>query len=327
MKIRRTRIVIAAIVLLAAPVALLLTMGCIPPAMTYQGMLTDPSGNPVSDGVYDMEFRLWDLETDAFVFTQTESVTVTNGVFDVVLGTDPILNPLPVDKFGDGFELEITVEGDTLEPRQPLYGAPYAFTLYPGAVIIDDYNADQPALTIDKDSSGSALRLEGGALESDQRSYWWISGNQVVVDTYLLDDELFVYRDHYGTTIGVYSGHTGDYNDIAIPLDIPGVLYGQTVSVEEVRIYYRVDSVGDYIDTTRLYRTTSATSSDLLVSSHMDRNSTTADDYGLTPSSPVELGSASGPLVVTFEMHWNGAGAARKIYIGMVRVTLLHEEP
>ena len=325
MKIRRTRIVTAAIILLAAPAALLMAMGCIPPAMTYQGVLTDPSGNPVADDVYDMEFRLWNLETETYVFTQTDSVTVTNGTFDVVLGSDYIVNPLPVTQFSDGFELEITVEGDTLEPRQMLYGAPYAFTLYPGAVITDEYNATYPALTIDKESGGPALRLEGGELESDQRSYWWISGNQIAVGSHLVSDNLFVYRNHYGTTIGVYSGYTGDYDNFAIPLDIPGVLYGQTVSVEEVRIYYRVDNAGDYIDTTRLHRTTSATSSDTLVTSNMDRNSTTATYYDLTPSSPVALGSASGPLVVTFEMHWSGAGAARKIYIGMVRVTLLHE--
>jgi hypothetical protein len=324
-KIRRTRIVMATIILLAAPVALLMAMGCIPPAMTYQGALTDPSGDPVSDGVYDMEFRLWDLEADAFVFTQTESVTVTNGIFDVVLGSDPILNPLPIAEFGNGFELEITVEGDTLEPRQALYGAPYAFTLYPGAVIIDDYNAGNPALTIDKDSAGPALRLEGGELETDQRSYWWISGNQIAVGTPFLVDEIFVYRNHYGTSIGVYAGHTGGYTNFAIPLDIPGMLYGQTVSVEEVRVYYRVDNAGDYIDTTRLYKTMGAGTSDLLRTDNMDRYSTTAAYYDLTPSSPVVLGSTSGPLVVTFEMHWSGAGVARKIYIGMVRVTLLHE--
>lgn len=325
MKIRRTRIVVAMIILLAAPIALLMAMGCVPPAMTYQGALTGPSGDPVSDGVYDMEFRLWDLEDDAFVFTQTESVTVTNGIFDVVLGSDPILNPLPIAKFGDGLELEITVEGDTLEPRQMLYGAPYAFTLYPGAVIIDEYNAANPALTIDKSSTGPALRLEGGELETDQRSYWWISGNQISVGTPLLDDEFFVYHYSFGTAIGVYSGHTGDYTNFVIPLDIPGTLYGQTVSVEEVRVYYRVDSVGDYIDTTRLYKTTGAGTSDLLRTDNMDRNSTTATYYDLTPSSPVVLGSTSGPLAVTFDMHWSGAGAARKIYIGMVRVTLLHE--
>jgi hypothetical protein len=324
-KIRRTRIVMATIILLAAPVALLMAMGCIPPAMTYQGALTDPSGDPVPDGVYDMEFRLWDLETDAYVFTQTESLTVTNGIFDVVLGSNYLGNPLPVDKFSDGFELEITVEGDTLEPRQMLYGSPYAFTLYPGAVIIDDYNAANPALTIDKDSTGPALRLEGGELETDQRSYWWISGSQIVVGAFLMDDEIVVYHSDHGAMICVTAGNTGDYDELFIPLDIPGTLYGQTVSVEEVRVYYRVDSAGDYIDTTRLYKTTGATTSDLLRADHMDRNSTTATYYDLTPPSPVALGSASGPLVVKFDMHWSGAGAARKIYIGMVRVTLLHE--
>jgi hypothetical protein len=315
----------AMIILLAAPVALLMAMGCIPPAMTYQGVLTDPSGDPVSDGVYDMEFRLWDLETSTFVFTQTNSLTVTNGIFDVVLGSDPILNPLPVAKFGNGFELEITVEGDTLEPRQMLYGAPYAFTLYPGAVIIDEYNAANPALTIDKDSTGPALRLEGGELQSDQRSYWWVSGSQIVVAPYLMDDEIVIFHSAHGASICVTAGNTGDYDALSIPLDIPGTLYGQPVSVEEVRVYYRVDSAGDYIDTTRLYKTTGAGASVLLRADHMDRNSTTATYYDLTPSSPEVLGSASGPLVVTFETHWAGAGAARKIYIGMVRVTLLHE--
>ncbi len=88
---------------------------------TYQGELHD-TGAP-ADGMYNMEFSLW---SDAVAGSDigggaiAELVTVTEGVFTVHLD-------FGVSAFSMAPRwLEITVEGVTLDPRQPLTRAPYA---------------------------------------------------------------------------------------------------------------------------------------------------------------------------------------------------------
>jgi len=128
---------------IAAVAIVLSACGMAEPSMGYQGVLTNPEGTPVGDGTYEMEFRLYEAkyniqgtpEPPTQVFTQTSQVTVSKGLFQVALGSSD--NRLPIDKMGRELDLEVIVEGETLSPRQPLYGAPYAFSLYPGAVISD----------------------------------------------------------------------------------------------------------------------------------------------------------------------------------------------
>lgn len=96
-------------------------------AFSYQGKLTD--GQIPANGTYEMQFKLFDAETDSSQVGQTvtnNSVTVTNGVFTVTL--DFGANAFP----GDERFLEISVkkpeEQDftTLSPRQPVNSVPYA---------------------------------------------------------------------------------------------------------------------------------------------------------------------------------------------------------
>jgi len=174
--------------------------------------------------------------------------------------------------------------------------------------------------------TGAAIHAGGtGTIESTASSYWWISGNQIVVDSWLVNDEIRLDGTSGGTCINATSGNAGDYDNFVIPLDIPGVLYGQNVSIESVRVYYKVDNADDYIDNTRLRRTTGAGTYDTLASDSTDKNSITATYYDLTPASPVELSDGSGPLVVSMDMHFTGTGSNREIHIGMIRVTLLHD--
>jgi hypothetical protein len=207
----------------------------VPPWMTYQGVLTDTSGNPVPDDTYSMVFRLWDVATWEDRFSETKDVEVVNGVFTTILGS--ATNPLPVEYFGHGLQLEIDVEGDRLTPKQWLTGSPYAFTLHPGSVIWDYHGVDQPALTIEKMSSGPALRLDGGALESDQYSYFWVP----VGLGYEVDEVPQMTRVHnYGGGLCLSrSAPAKDY--FVLPLSLPGVLLGQTISIDQVTIYYRCD--------------------------------------------------------------------------------------
>lgn len=101
--------------------------------MNYQGRLTSSRGGPI-DGNRTMTFRLFQSETGgSAIWSESHSnVPVTNGLFNVVLGSN---NALDESEFHRPLWLEIVVAGQTLSARQPLYGAPYAFSLVPGAVI------------------------------------------------------------------------------------------------------------------------------------------------------------------------------------------------
>ena len=91
-------------------------------AFTYQGRLK--SGSAPTNGVFDLEFRLFDVPADgtALGTVTLPNQTIDDGQFTVALdfGVGP--------NIFDGNErwLEIAVEGTTLNPRQRITPAPYA---------------------------------------------------------------------------------------------------------------------------------------------------------------------------------------------------------
>ena len=65
----------------------LLSLAAIPQQITYQGQLTDNTGNPVPDGDYEMSFALYAVPTGGTaLWSEAQSVTVTNGIYNVILG-------------------------------------------------------------------------------------------------------------------------------------------------------------------------------------------------------------------------------------------------
>jgi len=101
------------------------------PTISYQGkLITD--GKPF-DGSISMTFRLYNVSSSGTpLWTEgPDIIAVNNGLFTKILGEK---NALPVSEFDQELWLEIDVEG-TLLPRQKLMGAPYAFSLVPGADI------------------------------------------------------------------------------------------------------------------------------------------------------------------------------------------------
>lgn len=129
--------------LLALSIAMLLLAACPAKRLGFQGTLRDAAGNPLN-GQYDIVFHLWTCESGTGsgctnVYSQTnDDVQVTDGYFDVPIGTasiDANTQPDPAI-FAQQLYLEIVIEGETLTPRQPLHGAPYAFTLVGGSIII-----------------------------------------------------------------------------------------------------------------------------------------------------------------------------------------------
>ena len=69
-----------------------------PQLMSYQGYLTDGSGNPLGNTNtgpknYNIIFRIWNLQTGGVVanelHAEQQTVTVTSGYFSVLLGLGP----------------------------------------------------------------------------------------------------------------------------------------------------------------------------------------------------------------------------------------------
>jgi hypothetical protein len=97
----------------------------VPQKINYQGYLTSPPPASVPvNGVVSMTLNIYNVGVaGAPLYTETQNVSVTNGLFDVVIGE---VTPLTLP-FNAQYFLGITIAPSAeLTPRQPLLSAPYA---------------------------------------------------------------------------------------------------------------------------------------------------------------------------------------------------------
>jgi len=96
-----------------------------PPSIPFQGLLLDAGGIEVT-GTVDLDFELFDaIVGGTSLWSETHvGVMVVDGLYSVELGSTV---PLTADLLGAGAAfLEITVDAETLAPRQQLLSVPYA---------------------------------------------------------------------------------------------------------------------------------------------------------------------------------------------------------
>ena len=95
----------------------------IPRKLNYQGFLTSPSGAPINSAGLQMVFNIYNVQTlGSPLHTETQTVTVSNGIFNVLLGTSTALT-LPFDA---QYYLGVTPGLDSeMSPRQPFAASPY----------------------------------------------------------------------------------------------------------------------------------------------------------------------------------------------------------
>jgi hypothetical protein len=123
----------------------------IPYTVNFQGRLTDQNGNALANGSYNVKFRLWTAasggtnvwEEDHLAGSTDNRVTVTNGLFNVQLGSVVALSPSLFSSATYPLSLEVELptpatascattgcasftEG-AMTPRQALAAVPYAF--------------------------------------------------------------------------------------------------------------------------------------------------------------------------------------------------------
>ena len=131
------------------------TLAQIPRTISYQGVLTDVSGNPITDGIYEMTFRLYEELSDGdALWEETQTVPVQDGLFNVALGSVTPLN-LPFDQ---PYWLGITVgAGTEMTPRIPLSASPYSLNAHS---IVDS------AITGQKIADGQVVRSVNGITDA-----------------------------------------------------------------------------------------------------------------------------------------------------------------
>jgi hypothetical protein len=112
---------VAAVILTAAATCL-----AMPQTINYQGLLADSDGVPV-DGSKTVRFRIYDsAQGGTFLWEETQTVTFSNGVFSVLLGST---DALPATLF-DGSRRWISVsidDGPEITPRGEIVSVGYAF--------------------------------------------------------------------------------------------------------------------------------------------------------------------------------------------------------
>jgi len=98
-----------------------------PTAMNFQGLLADTSGVPVADGSYSVTFRIYDdPNAGSTVWSESQSVVTTDGLFNVVLGS---ISAIQNAVFAGSFRyLGVQVGANPeMAPRTRLVTVPYAF--------------------------------------------------------------------------------------------------------------------------------------------------------------------------------------------------------
>ena len=129
----------AVVVLMTAALSNAVT---VPQMINYSGTLNGQNGNPVANGNYSMEFRIYNQASGGAALwtekwdTTTSQVAVVSGTFNVMLGAiDKVNNPIPANFFQENPEtyLGIKVGNDSeMLPRQKITSVGYALSAWNG---------------------------------------------------------------------------------------------------------------------------------------------------------------------------------------------------
>lgn len=167
------------------------------PTINYQGRLADSAGVPIDDTVA-MQFSLYDSDTGGISLWGPEThatVPVSEGLFSVALGSQTS-GGIPNSVLSGDVWLEITVDGETLSPREQLRAVPYAIQssvalTVPDGSIGTNQIADS-AVTQDKapsliagQSDNQQIRVGQPVITTDANGEAWISlGTPFPTDIY-----------------------------------------------------------------------------------------------------------------------------------------------
>ncbi len=245
------------------------------PQMSYQGVLTDENGQPMNGSV-QLTYRLFhEGSGGSELYSQTEDVAVTNGLFHSVVGPSTVVAGLTPEDLTEPLYLEVQVANgvytETLTPRQRLYGSPYAFTLMPGAVISSTMtsnlfrpNGINAVVSVNNSYDGDpisdpslpALRVIGEtgielASPTDDNGTIFSDQSTTSSDLFIYsNDNIQLYVDNDNNEQGVFAfiGTPGTCQIVAGNLSCSGTKSASVQIAEEDRLLYAVESPGVWFE-------------------------------------------------------------------------------
>lgn len=121
----RTRLAFLSVLVLVAACAV--CVADVPQMINYQGKLLQPSGAPVPDGGYNMQFAIYDVPTGgvALWFDNYSSVQVKNGLFSVLLGSAKPITETVFASSDRYFGLTVGADPEMV-PRQKIASVAFA---------------------------------------------------------------------------------------------------------------------------------------------------------------------------------------------------------
>jgi hypothetical protein len=149
----------------------------VPHRMFYQGHLTDEEGAPL-DTVISMTFTIYDDSTGGVAWwSETQdSVTVAQGLFNVVLGSVNAINDSVFMSSGRWLGLAIGFDPE-ITPRTELVAVPWAFRV--GALDGASGGMIDGGMEVLGNVDASGFSIEGVPVGTSSDSYWSQSGDDI----------------------------------------------------------------------------------------------------------------------------------------------------
>lgn len=130
----------------------------VPRTISYQGILTDASGNLLPDGNTTLTVKLYpDAAGGSSIYSETQTVAVVKGRYNMIIGS---VTPVPDNlSFSKAYFLGVSVGADAeLTPRTALTAAPYALR----AAIADAVSPNAAGVVTTLNNLSGAIKLQGG---------------------------------------------------------------------------------------------------------------------------------------------------------------------
>ena len=114
-------------VALVAGLVVSVQVHAVPPSVAYQGYAVDAANQPVT-GPITVVLSLFDGPSVGAtqLWTETQALTATDGLFTTELGADTVNNPIDPSVWESSPWLELTINGSLLSPRQAFSSVAYA---------------------------------------------------------------------------------------------------------------------------------------------------------------------------------------------------------
>jgi len=252
-----------------------------------QGRLTATGGLPLN-GSHTVTLSIYDVAAGGVArCTDSDPVVVTDGLFTMAMDFCTA-----ADFNGDALYAGVKVDSDPeMTPRQPIYAVPYAWAFRPGAIV---KGAD---------------------------SYVFVPGNALIKN---LSSDTTRWDIQANGAARVWRGSAAGTKVIYLPVTLPGVLYGQDVTIDQITVYYRSQNgTNSYITETDLYVATDADSWSQLVANTTNHTSNIASSYTIQVTQNNVLSSSRGVLGLFIYLTF--ANDTEYLQIGGVRLHLSHQ--